>query len=136
MVVATFWFWFIVIGLLLMIVAALVSGGMNQTTGWTWAVFVVGAVLALIGFIWGIICWVQGNSQCGLKGKDCGGDYPGLPENITYVPQTHIDLRSPVPQTQIYVDSPNPIAIQTNNIPQSQRGFTTTSLNLSSLAPQ
>lgn len=125
--VDTIWFWLIVVGLLLMIGSALVSGGMNKTTGWTWAVFVIGAALTVAGFIWALVQWIiSGRDPLQAALQDQGEEkFKGLPKEVTYVPQVNVDMRSPQSQSLSY-SIPDP---------QAQRGFAATSLGLSTLAP-
>ena len=124
-VVKSFWFWLLIIGMALILTSILIAGGMKEMKGWTWIIFVVGAVLAVLGIIFGFVAWskhkpcVENSSEtvCSTQIEDCG-----------------CDTNSP---SYSYSNKTTPqITKVSMNVPQAQRGFSATSVNLSSLAPE
>lgn len=110
------WFALLLLGAFLIIVAALIGGGMKDMNGWVWALFIAGAVFIVLSIIFGFISY---NSSC------------------TY--ETPVTVVSPpLPPTKLgnstYTQIGTPTRVSTN-IPQTKRGFATTDLPIASLAP-
>ena len=112
------WFALLLLGAFLIIVAALIGGGMKDMNGWIWSLFIGGAVLILLSIIFGFIAWNK---------PSC--DYSTTPVSV---------VSSPLPQTKLgnstYTQIGTPTRVSTN-IPQTKRGFATTDLPIASLAP-
>ena len=120
-VIKSFWFWLLIIGVALILTSILIAGGMKEMKGWTWGIFIVGCVLSILGIIFGFVAWskykpCQENVE-NTKVEDCGCQV----ESPSYSFSNHA-----TPE----------ITKVSMNIPQAQRGFSTTSMNLSSLAPE
>lgn len=148
----SFWFWILLLGLLLILIGALIAGGTKQFSGWVWGLFIVGIVMALIGLLIGILSW-NSNKNIGNvlpcpkitemqvnEGPGCNS--PSRLEN-SYIPNlstnTSLNTKSPSINENLSRNiSSSPPMVPTKvstNIPQAQRGFATTSLNLSALSP-
>ena len=124
-IIKSFWFWLLIIGVLLILTAILIAGGIKQMHGWTWGLFVVGCVLAILGIIFGFIAWyrykpcpVEEEETCPKVIDGCGCEAES--EYVT----TPVSSRIGTP------------TVVTTNIPQAKRGFATTSLTLDNLAPE
>ena len=133
-VVESFWFWLVIIGLLLILTAIIIGGGMREIKGWTWGIFIVGAVLGLLGVIFAIITW----SRYTPKTLDCGDKPVKMTITSPLASRTVIPEASPIYSTPTSAYS-SPIGTPskvTTNIPQAKRGFTATSSDLSVLAPK
>ena len=109
-VIKSFWFWLLIIGVALILTSILIAGGMKEMKGWTWAIFVVGCVLAILGIIFAFVAW--------SKYTPCESNPVEKKESIEISQQTPEITRVSV------------------NVPQAERGFSATSMNLSSLAPE
>jgi MFS family permease len=137
-ILSTFWFWLLIIGLLLILIALLIGGGMKKITGWVWAIFIIGAVLAVLGIIFAIYEWFA-IQPCQIKQEySCPETIPEVetPCSKVQVETPKIEKRYVKSTSFIPPNSPlkTPTKIQTN-VPQAQRGFSTTSVDLSSIAP-
>lgn len=112
------WFALLLLGAFLIIVAALIGGGMKDMNGWVWALFIAGIAFIVLSIIFGIVAWNNPNS--------CSYQTP-----VTVV-------SSPLPSTKLgnstYTQIGTPTRVSTN-VPQTKRGFATTNLDISSLAP-
>ena len=122
-IVRSFWFWLLIIGVALILTSILIAGGMKQMKGWTWGIFIVGCVLAILGIIFAFVAWSkytpckEDEVNVNSKVEDCG-----------------CQVESP---SYSYSNQVTPeITKVSMNIPQAQRGFTATSINLSALAPE
>ena len=49
------WLWLVIIGILLILLAAIFHLAFKENTGWVWWIFVGGAVLAVLGIILAIV---------------------------------------------------------------------------------
>lgn len=159
-ILSTFWFWLLIIGLLLILTALLIGGGMKKITGWVWVIFIIGAVLAVLGIIFAIYEWFS-IQNCVEKvveqscSKNVAETNPISPVNYyerkVSSPMRQITpIRSPeistmrtneVPQIRKIETSQIPSSpiktpsVVKSNVPQAQRGFATTSMDISSLSP-
>lgn len=61
---ASIWFWIFAIGFLLIVIAALIGGGMKKINGWVWGLFIIGIILFILGILFAFL--EKGYS------KDCG----------------------------------------------------------------
>ena len=138
-VTSSFWFWLLIIGIFLILFAALIAGGMKETNNWVWGLFVVGAVFAVLGIIFAIVEWsCLDTSQyvnCPELNKD---ECPYA--NITSSPYSNVTSNVTSPGSLSFEKSVSysPIGTPTKvnmNVPQAQRGFATTDKTISSLAP-
>ena len=118
-VTQSFWFWLLIIGIFLILLAALLGGGLKDVNGWIWAIFIAGAVLAILGIIFGIVAWAKAE-PCDMRNDKSS--------KMTPVESRSDHLSSPSSP----IGTPTRV---TSNVPQSQRGFATTNLNLSALSP-
>jgi len=124
-VVKSFWFWLLIIGILLILTAVLIAGGMKEMHGVTWGVFVVGCVLALLGIIFGFIAWSKYKpceESCLNNVEVCDSPSPSPIYKYT----------SPINSSGSNIGTPTMVSM---NLPQAKRGFSATSLELNSLAP-
>lgn len=103
-----FWFWLLITGIFLILVAALLTAGLKESNGWIWAIFILGLILS----VWGIVLGVQNSEK--------------IQTNIL---SPGVYTKSPEPVEAPVLSKPK------INIPQSQRGFTASPLSLSSLGP-
>ena len=170
------WFWILLLGLLLMIVASLVAGGYCEMNGWAWTFYILGIILVILGVVLGVWAWSKSGEQKSVN--DCAHNYQPSPaynhmqhspltftkEQVSphftyshhpYTPHSpHVTPSIPVvqvsplpvmrsvvapisPQSQV-VQSVSPLVTPTltsSNIPQAQRGFATTAVDLSALSP-
>jgi len=136
-VINSFWFWLVIIGLLLILTAILIGGGMKEIKGWTWAIFILGAVLGLLGIIFAIIAWSK-YTPCGNECGDLSACDKPIKMTITspLVSKTNTPMNSPIysnPGSAFSSPIGTPTKV-TTNIPQAKRGFTASSLELSSLS--
>lgn len=142
-VINSFWFWLIIIGLLLILIAILIGGGMEEINSWTWAVFILGAVLGLLGIIFAIITWSR---YVPLKNEYISSPIASSVESL-HSPKSHLHsspFQSHLQSPKSHLQSPkscysSPIGTPTKvttNIPQAKRGFTASVIELSSLAPK
>ena len=142
-VIKSFWFWLLLIGMVAILASILIAGGMKEMKGWTWGFFVIGCVLALLGIIFGLIAWsrhvpcVQKTEEtCSATIDSCGCDASPVSENLDSSSPAYVS-----PYSSSYVSS-SPAGSSylpkrvVSNAPQTERGFSTSSLNLSSLAPK
>ncbi len=115
--IGSFWFWLFLIGILLILTSLIIGGGMKKIAGWNWAIFVVGLVFSVLAIIFALY-------EC-FK----------VPE-VTYEEKVTTTTTTTTP----IINSPqSPFKSPTyinSNIPQAQRGFATTSSELSSLEPE
>jgi MFS family permease len=140
---ASFWFWLLIISLITIIIAALIVAANKKTTNWSWALFTIGIVLAVLAIIFGLIeaFWVP---SCGKKKIEC--------PPLVYQDECQFDRMNACNSPKITscnsptIMSPRMMSPSCNsptcypsraniNLPQAQRGFIATSNNLSSLAP-
>lgn len=169
---ATFWFWLLMLGLLLILIGALIGGGTKCMNGWVWALFIVGIIFFVLSFLFMLFdlkyCPSQPKKQeCSMK-QECGIKQECEIKNTCgMISDNKITLNSPgylsSPPIEKYNTKPisyspgvtpniscgmspvttcntsfSPMGSPTKicyNIPQAQRGFVTTSQDLSSLAP-
>ena len=52
---ASIWFWILAIGFLLILIAALIGGGMKKINGWVWGLFIIGIILFILGIIFAFV---------------------------------------------------------------------------------
>lgn len=125
-VTSSFWFWLLILGAFLILLAALLGGGLKEINGWVGALFITGIVLTVLGIIFAIVAWVSFKpTECSKKEKtSC--PYSSSPSNSTFVSSSGMS------QTMSPIGTPTKSSY---NIPQSRRGFATTDANISSLAP-
>jgi MFS family permease len=150
----SYWFWILLLGLLLILIGALIAGGTKEFSGWVWGLFITGIIIAIIGIILGIVEWNKTESYINIlpcpkivgieENTSCNRNYsqpiissyqhyPTFQNSQNFVqnsPQFSPQLNSI--QTSSPLSTPTKV---TTNIPQAQRGFSTTSLNLSALSP-
>ena len=123
-IIKSFWFWLLIIGVALILTAILIAGGMKEMKGWTWGIFILGCVLAILGIIFAFVAWgrakdyVESKETCSAQIEDCGCD--------AKTPFSNYTSQHSTPQ----------ITKVSTNIPQAQRGFSATSVDLSALAPE
>ena len=127
-IINSFWFWLLIIGILIVLTAVLIAGGMKKMHGWTWGIFIVGCVLAIMGIIFGLIAWKR-NVPC--KEEILCSKIEGCEES----PYFPMSSSSPMSSNPLSSRIGTPTLV-TTNIPQAKRGFATTSLTLNNLAPQ
>lgn len=129
-----YWFWLLIVGVLLILLAAILHLGLKENTNWVWWIFVVGAVLAVLGIILSVVSYYN-EPACVVEPVesadfDCDDIMNSSPQYNTTIPISKTaELSSP-----IYSPIGTP-SKSTLNLPQVQRGFTTTGSELSSLAP-
>ena len=58
-VTSSFWFWLLILGIFLILFAAILAGGLQETNNWVWGLFVVGSILAVLGIIFAMIAWLN-----------------------------------------------------------------------------
>jgi Na+/melibiose symporter-like transporter len=160
-ILTSFWFWLFIIGIALILLAALIGGGMKKVTGWIWALFIVGVVLALLGVIFAFVA-IRNAKPCveernelpcpnlySTSGEPIGCPLAKKSQNYNYASPNVVNSPNNINNAAVSpnkVNSPNkansaavsPLGTPTlvsSNIPQAQRGFATTSLNISALAP-
>lgn len=155
------WLWPLILGIFLIILSGLLAGGLHETNHWIWAAFIAGAILTLIGVILGIIAWskeIKVNQSSvsintttritptsptspitPINNTNLIMDPPSLEDvavTSTNMPVIPAATLSPINYNEYRyaspIGSPTPLKI---NIPQAQRGFTPTNIQLSSLAP-
>ena len=115
------WFWLLIIGTLLILLAALFHLGFKDNTQWVWWIFAGGVLLAVIGIIFAFISYYTEPKCTPVKTGECPKIVPSsLPQS-----DCPYAVHSPIPTP----------SVATTNFPQAQRGFTATNLELSSLAP-
>ena len=122
-VIRSFWFWLLIIGVALILTAILIAGGMKEMKGWTWGIFVVGCVLAILGVIFGFIAW--------SKYTPCKQN-----EVIEHSKVEECSYNTPSPHYSYSNQTTPEFTKVPTNIPQAKKGFSTTTMNLSSLAPE
>lgn len=158
------WFWILLFGLLLILIGALIAGGTKEFNGWFWGFLIAGIIIALVGILIAFMNWncdtrISSNkslietSQYNPSMKNSPMYHSSL--NIPSNSSAHITSNSPIqiqsspmqnPPIQITspltsLESSSPIissitpTVVSKNIPQAQRGFSTTSLDISSLSP-
>lgn len=134
------WFWILIVGILLILLAALLHLGLKENTTWVWWIFVAGAVLAVLGIILAVVAYynqpkcIVTEPESAIVTEDHGcsrisDNYPQSSLEKSYIPISDNEMGSPVYSP---IGTPSRSSI---NIPQAQRGFSTTSSGLSSLAP-
>ena len=116
----SYWFWLLILGVFLILLASLIAGGRKEVNGWIWGIFIAGAVLAILGIIFAIVAWSRA-TPCYVE-PAC--DVVNSPSQ--FVPSSPSSLISPM-------GTPTRIS---SNVPQAQRGFSTTNLDLSQLSPK
>ncbi len=134
-IISYFWFWILIIGILLILLAALLHLGLKKNTGWVWWIFIAGAVLAVLGIILAIVSYY--NTKCVVvqpspitEDFGCNNFSPETSVNESYIP---LSSEAPV-QSPVYSPMGTP-SRSTLNMLQTQRGFATSSSELSRLAP-
>ena len=141
----TFWFWLLIIGIFLVILAGLLSGCMNETHGWMWGLFVVGVIFILIALVIALIGFVK-NLKINVTETHVSPYYASsmntnsLNRSSAYEPNLvtsgdnnkSVYASLPVSRTVSPMATPSRSVI---NIPQAQRGFTATNIQISSLSP-
>ena len=139
-IIKSFWFWLVIIGLLLILTAILIGGGMKEIKGWTWAIFIVGAVLGLLGIIFAIIAWsryVPCKTSCSDMKSPHESSFSSPVYSSTNVSPSSLYSSpniSPYSSTNVSpLGTPTRVSV---NLPQAKRGFSTTPFELSSLAPK
>ena len=126
------WFWFLIVGVLLILLAALLHLGLKEDTTWVWWIFVAGAALALLGIIFAIVSYF--NSPRCIVAEPTSTEEFGC-DNLYESKESFIPIsQSAELNSPVYSPIGTP-SRSTLNIQQTQRGFTTTGSELSSLAP-
>lgn len=136
-----FWFWLLIIGIVLILLAAILHLAFKENTHWVWWIFAAGALLAVLGIIFAAVSYFQ-EPKCvpgEIVESECPKVWDASPRSASSLAQSYI----PVSETQVSMKSPkspiySPIGTPTQanlNLPQAQRGFTTTGNELSTLAP-
>jgi len=169
----SFWFWLLILGLILILTALLIGGGMKKINGWVWAIFIVGAVFALLGILFAIYEWfrvpqcktlidekISSCNEIKLSEKEIrNSSYPNyanyanefVDSNYPNYSNEGTNCPSSFGETDVEIFDKTPVKIETRkilkdsplksptkldlNIPQLQRGFTTSTSEISSLAP-
>lgn len=111
------WFWLMIIGLILILLAAVLHLTIKDNTQWVWWIFAAGALLVLIGIVLWFVSYFN-QPTCGVteeKESSCPKVVP-MPEDGPYTPKMDISMSN-------------------INLPQAQRGFTTSATEISALAP-
>ena len=62
----SFWFWLLIIGIFLILAAALLAGGLKEANGWVWGFFIAGIIISILGIILAIVEW---NRPCKINKK-------------------------------------------------------------------
>lgn len=141
---ASYWFWLLAIGIIIILVAALIRTGVHENNGWIWWIFVIGLILALLGIVFGIVTWMN---DCEVVTHDTlyTANHvaphvhvePAVPVIVPSYPSTPVAaVNSTIPYQRSELASPVRAPSQISvNMPQAQRGFTATETDLASLAP-
>ena len=137
-VISSFWFWLLIVGILLILIAAMLSGGLREVNGWIWGIFIAGVIFSILGVIFALISWSKTiNTDSSHKSENIHSSYsspsyssPSYSSPSYSSPScSSSNYNSPIPSP---IGTPTPVNY---NIPQAHRGFASTNLNLSSLAP-
>ena len=137
--------WLLILGIFLMVLAGILAGGMQETTGGMWVLFAVGLILTLVCLVWILIDWskdveIDRTSTTQATYFSTGNVVvPYVPSPVLVTP-TEVAVMPPIatyaqpilPQYNSPIGIPSKTAM---NIPQAQRGFTSTNMQLSSLSP-
>ena len=126
----SYWFWLLILGVFLILLAALIGGGKKEVNGWIWGIFIAGAVLSILGIIFAIVAWSRA-TPCYVE-PAC--DVASSPSRfVPNSPVSTINTKLATSSSFSPMGTPTRIA---SNIPQAQRGFSTTNLDLSQLSPK
>ena len=175
------WFWILLVGLLLMIVASLVAGGYCEMNGWAWTFYILGIILVILGVGLGLWAWSKSGekkeinythnyqpshspythiqhspltfTQEQVSPHFTYSHHPYTPHSPHVTPSIPVVQISPLPVMRTLpiaapisspivspqvVQSVSPLitpSVTSSNIPQAQRGFATTAVDLSALSP-
>ena len=135
----SYWFWLLVVGLLIVILAALFTSGFQQDNGWVWWIFALGIVLIVLGIIFGLATWYGNKKECSLHNENMDNNLDNLDGKIdnskskVVTPATPLPMPS-APSSPVTSPLKSPTRV-TINMPQVQKGFLSTTDNLATLAP-
>lgn len=128
-IIDSFWFWLFVAGLLLILTSILIGGSLDEMKGWIWVLFIVGCVFVVLGIIFAIVFM--------LKNKDQEVQIPSeYIQSPVVLKISNDSFQSPAKPLEV---SMSPLGTPTKvstNLPQAKRGFASTLVDLSSLAPE
>ena len=124
------WFWMLLIGIFSILVAALLHLGLKENTQWVWIIFGIGALLAVLGIIFALVSYFT-QPRCvvaNTKTDTFGCENVNMNKMSTQIP-------TPIPVVSPGCSPMRQPSMATQNLPQAQRGFMSTSNDLSALAP-
>ena len=138
------WFWALLVGVLLILLAAILHLAFKENTQWVWWIFAAGALLSILGIIFAFVsyfhqprCVPTTTEETTEKQFGCNkvSNYPSeqYSNNEQYSSPSNNEYSSAM-SSPVYSPIGTPSAA-THNLPQAQRGFVTSANELSSLAP-
>jgi glucan phosphoethanolaminetransferase (alkaline phosphatase superfamily) len=150
----SFWFWLLIFAILSILIAAIIDRGMEKTNGWIWGLFIFGCVLALLGVVLAFYEWKKSASLDSVTPSMSSASMvtpsmtstslvsPSLVSPSLYSSPSSLSTPSSSPSLSTsfspsYYKSMSPMGTPTYssvNIPQAQRGFSTSNCELSQLS--
>lgn len=121
------WFWLLIIGIILLLVAAFLHLGLKENTEWAWWIFIAGAVLAVIGIIGSFVVLAR-SPKCTEYVAAASSDASSSAAVAETKPLESSSIQAPA---EYQISTPSYTDL---NFPQAERGFTATSQSLDSLA--